>query len=102
MFASHSALKYLVDKPMLGGNMCHWLLLFQEFDFKIIVNPVHLNAGPNHLSWVETSEEPTNNEDGIPHAQLSKVGMIDDYYDKIVQFLVTGMAPEGFTTNQKK
>ena len=50
MFMDHSALKYLVNKPVLGGKICHWLLLFQEFDFEIIVKLGHLNAGPNDLS----------------------------------------------------
>ena len=50
MFADHSALKYLVNKPVLGGNICCWLLLFEEFDFKIIVKPGHLNTGLDHLS----------------------------------------------------
>ena len=39
MFMDHSALNYLVNKPMLGGNICRWLLLFQEFNFEIIVKP---------------------------------------------------------------
>jgi hypothetical protein len=29
MFTDHSALKYLVNKPLLGGRICIWLLLFQ-------------------------------------------------------------------------
>jgi hypothetical protein len=29
MFIDHSALKYLVNKPVLGGRICIWLLLFQ-------------------------------------------------------------------------
>lgn len=28
MFTDHSALKYLVNKPILGGKICRWLLLF--------------------------------------------------------------------------
>ena len=28
MSTDHSALKYLVNKPMLGGKICRWLLLF--------------------------------------------------------------------------
>ena len=37
MFTDHFALQYLVNKPMLGGRICRWLLLFQEFDFEIVV-----------------------------------------------------------------
>jgi hypothetical protein len=29
IFIDHSALKYLVNKTMLGGEICQWLLLFQ-------------------------------------------------------------------------
>jgi hypothetical protein len=28
MFIDHSALKYLVNKPVLGRRICRWLLLF--------------------------------------------------------------------------
>ena len=50
MFTDHSALKHLVNKPVLGGRICRWLLLFQEYDFEIIVKPGRLNARPDHLS----------------------------------------------------
>ena len=49
MFMDHSALKYLVNKPVLGSKIFRWLLLFQEFDFEIIVKPGRLNSGPDHL-----------------------------------------------------
>jgi hypothetical protein len=52
MFTNHSTLKYLVNNPMLGGSICRCLLLFQEFEFKVIVKPGKLNARPNHLSRV--------------------------------------------------
>ena len=33
MFTNHSTLKYLVNKPVLGGKIYRWLLLFWEYDF---------------------------------------------------------------------
>ena len=68
MFTDHSALKYLVNKPVLGGRICRWLLLFQEYDFEIIVKPGRLNAGPDHLSWIDWGEEPSILEDNLPDA----------------------------------
>ena len=52
MFTDHFDLKYLVNQPVLGGKICHWLLLFQEFDFEIIVHHVtHLQCSSVlHLS----------------------------------------------------
>ena len=44
MFTDHSSLKYLVNKPVLGGRICIFLLLFHEFYFELIVKPWKLNA----------------------------------------------------------
>ena len=97
MFTDHSALKYLVNKPVLGGRICRWLLLFQEYDFEIIVKPGRLNAGPNHLSRIDSGEEPSNLEDNLPDAQLFSIQIADDYYTDIIHFLTTGWAPVEFT-----
>jgi hypothetical protein len=68
MFTDHSALKYIVNKPVLGGRNCRWLLLFQEFDFEVIVKLGKLNAGLDHLSRVTNGEEPMNLEEKFPYA----------------------------------
>jgi hypothetical protein len=39
MFTDHSTLKYLVNKPVFGGRICRWLMLFHEYDFEIVVKP---------------------------------------------------------------
>jgi hypothetical protein len=77
MFTEHSSLKYLVNKLVLGGRICRWLLLFQEFGIEVIVKPGKLNAGLDHLSRITNGEEPTNLEGNFPDAQLFSV-QIDD------------------------
>jgi hypothetical protein len=87
MFIYHSTLKYLVNKPMLGGRICRWLLLFQEFDFELIVKLGNLNIGPDHLSRVMNGEEPTKLEDNFSDAQLFSVQITDEYFADIIQVL---------------
>jgi hypothetical protein len=65
MFIDHSALKYLVNKPMLGGRICRWILLFQEYDSEIMVKPGRMNKGLDHLSRLEHGEEPTSLDDTL-------------------------------------
>ena len=84
MFTDHSALKYLVNKPVLGGRICRWMILFQEYDFEIIVKSGRLNLGPDHLSRLESGEEPTSLDEGLPDAQLFSIHMVDDYFQDIV------------------
>jgi hypothetical protein len=84
MFVDHSMLKYLVKKPVLGGIICIWLLIFQEYDFEIIVNPGRMNKVPNHLSRLEHKEESTSLEDALSDAQLLAIRNIDDHFIEIV------------------
>ena len=96
MFTDHSSLKYLVNKTVLGGRICRWLLLFQEYDFEIIVKPGILNAGPDHLSRIDSGEEPSNLEDNLPDEHLFSIQITDEYYADIIHFLTIGWAPVEF------
>jgi hypothetical protein len=102
MFTNHSALKYLVKNPVLGGRICIWLLLFQEYDFEVVVKLGGMNKGPDHLSRLEHGEEPTSLEDTLLDAQLLAIRKFDDHFTEIVQFLSTGMEPREYTFMQKK
>jgi hypothetical protein len=39
MYTYQSTLRYLVNKPVLGGRICRWILFFQEYDFEVVVKP---------------------------------------------------------------
>lgn len=102
-YTNHSTLNYLVNKPVLvGGAIYRSFLLFQEYDFEVIVKPGRLNAGPNHLSQIENGEEPTKIGEGFPDAQLFVVKVAYKNCIDIIQFLSNGVASEGYTTHQKK
>ena len=84
MFIDHSSLKYLVNNSVLGGRICIWLLLFQEFEFEVIVKPRKLNVGTDHLSRITNGEEPTNLEENLPDAKLFLVQVDDEYFADII------------------
>ena len=66
------------------------------------MKPGRLNDGTDHLSFIETGDEPTNIDDGFPNAQLFWVDIADDQYSPIIQFLETGVSPQDLLTSQKK
>ena len=49
--------------------------LFQEYDFEIIVKLGRLNLGPDHLSRLESGEEPTSLDEGLPDCHLFSIQM---------------------------
>jgi hypothetical protein len=73
-------------------------LLFQEFDFEVVVKPRRLNAGPDHLSRITNGEESSNLEDNLPDAQLFLVQIVDEYFSNIIEFLSTGFSPKELNT----
>lgn len=89
-YTDHQALKYLVCKLVHLGRVCRWLLLFQEFEFEVIIRPRKNNVGPDCLSRVEIGEEATGIE--ATPKELAK----------IVQFLQEGKALESLPEKNKK
>jgi hypothetical protein len=63
----HTALMYLVNKPQNFGKSARWLLLFLEYDFKIVYKPCR-----SHLMVDELSRLPN---------QTKLVGVLDQTCD---------------------
>ena len=101
-YADHQALKYLVNKSLHHGRIYHWVLLFQEFEFEVVVRPGKLNVKPDHLSRIDTGEKPTGVEDDLPDAHLFWIGAVQEELKEIAQFLENDQAPEGMSTKKKQ
>ena len=55
-----------------------------------------LNVGPDHLSRLESGEEPNSLEDHLPDAQLFAIQIAYDYFKDIIEFLTMGTAPKEY------
>jgi hypothetical protein len=102
LFIDHQTLKYLVDKHVHQGKICRLLLLFQEFEFNIIVRHGKKNVRPNHLFQFKTGEDPTIIEEDLPYAHLFRVKEALKYLEEITNFLEEGKAPKDLSENKKK
>jgi hypothetical protein len=98
----HDALKYMINKPQLSGQIARWVLLLQEFNFTIQVRPGKSHANADHLSRInlELGSEPIN--DDFPDAALFQVEVIPTEYADIIHFLSTGQFPIDYSEKQKK
>ena len=65
-----------MNKPLHHGRIFRWLLLFQEFEFEVVVRLGKLNVGPDHLSPIDTGEELTRVEDDLLDAHLFQIEAI--------------------------
>ena len=72
-----------MNKPLHHGRICRWLLLFQQFEFKVVVTPGKLNVDPYHLSQIDIGEEPIGVEYDLPDSHLFRIEAIPSELEEI-------------------
>nr|GEY46581.1 reverse transcriptase domain-containing protein [Tanacetum cinerariifolium] len=81
VYTDHSALKYLFAKKDAKARLLCWILLLQEFDFKVIDTRGAENYAADHLSRLENTYEntfdPKEINETFPLESLNKVAHKD-------------------------
>nr|GEY99854.1 reverse transcriptase domain-containing protein [Tanacetum cinerariifolium] len=99
VYTDHSALKYLFAKKGAKARLLRWILLLQEFDFKVIDTKGAENYAANHLSRLENPYEnvfdPKEINETFPLESFNKIAHQDPstpwtYADQIIRRCVSG------------
>ena len=61
-----------------------------------------MNVGPEHLSRIDTGEEPTWVEYDLPDAHLFRIEVVPAELEELTQFLEDGQALDGMSTKKKQ
>nr|GFA55192.1 reverse transcriptase domain-containing protein [Tanacetum cinerariifolium] len=81
IYTNHSALKYLFAKKDAKARLLLWILLLQEFDFKVIDTKGAENYAADHLSRLENPYEnifhPKEINEAFPLESLNKIAHQD-------------------------
>ncbi|GJX74517.1 reverse transcriptase domain-containing protein [Tanacetum coccineum] len=91
VYTDHSALKYLFAKKDAKARLLRWVLLLQEFDFKVIDTKGAENYAADHLSRLENPYEnvfdPKEINKNFPLETLNMVTSRDDPSQEAVDIL---------------
>nr|GFA80232.1 DNA-directed DNA polymerase [Tanacetum cinerariifolium] len=107
VYTDHSSLKYLFAKKDAKARLLRWILLLQEFDFKVIDTKGAKNYVADHFSRLENPYEnvfdPKEINETFPLESLNKVAHQDpstpwfadfaNYYAG--KFIIKGMTTQG-------
>ena len=99
-YIDHLALQYLVNKPHVSGRLARWLILFLEFDFKVIYKPGKTHGVADALSRNKGAEPATEIPDQTTDAQLFSIQ--PDWIHPIIEYLQTGTFPPSMTKEAHK
>nr|GEX54574.1 reverse transcriptase domain-containing protein [Tanacetum cinerariifolium] len=83
VYTDHSALKYLFAKKDSKARLLHWVLLLQEFKFKVIDTKGAENLAADHLSRLENPHQnmldPKEINEKFPSETLNMVSFRGDH-----------------------
>nr|GEV63284.1 reverse transcriptase domain-containing protein [Tanacetum cinerariifolium] len=100
VYTDHSALKYLFAKKDATTRLLRWILLLQEFDFKVVDTKGAENYAADHLSRLENQYEnvfdPKEINEFFPLKTISKLAHHDQKFDFKV---VDTKGAENYTAN---
>jgi hypothetical protein len=99
-FVDHMALIYLINKPQVSGRLTKWLLLFMEYNFKIVYKPSRSHLVANALSRLPNHSELV----GIPY-QTYDAHMFTlqlEWLQNMYEYLLERVMPERRTTSQRQ
>nr|GFC35102.1 reverse transcriptase domain-containing protein [Tanacetum cinerariifolium] len=105
----HSALKYLFAKKDAKAKLLRWVLLLQEFDFKVLDTKGAENLAADHLSRLENPYEnvldPKEINETFPLETLSMVTFLGDssapWFADFSNYHAGNFIVKGMTSQQK-
>nr|GEY55968.1 reverse transcriptase domain-containing protein [Tanacetum cinerariifolium] len=105
----HSALKYLFAKKYVKARLLQWVLLLQEFDFKVLDTKGAENLAADHLYRLENPYEnvldPKEINENFPLETLSMVTFCDDsstpWFVDFENYHAGNFVVKGMTSQQK-
>nr|GFB22341.1 reverse transcriptase domain-containing protein [Tanacetum cinerariifolium] len=108
IYTDHSALKYLFAKKDTKARLLRWILLLQEFDFKVIDTRGAENYAADHLSRLENPYEnvfdPKEINETFPLESLNKVAHKDPstpWFADLANYHAGNFIIKGITSQQK-
>nr|GEY27433.1 reverse transcriptase domain-containing protein [Tanacetum cinerariifolium] len=109
VYTDHSALKYLFAKKDAKAQLIRWILLLQEFDFKVIDTRGAENYAADHLSRLENPYEnvfdPKEINETFPLESLNKVAHKDpstSWFADLANYRAGNFIIKGMTSQQKQ
>nr|GEZ29961.1 reverse transcriptase domain-containing protein [Tanacetum cinerariifolium] len=109
VYTHHSALKYLFAKKDVKARLLRWILLLQEFDFKVIDTRGAGNYAADHLSRLENLYEnifdPKEINETFPLESLNKVAHKDPstpWFADLANYHAGNFIIKGMTSQQKQ
>ena len=97
----HSAINFLMNKPITSGRITRWLILLQELNITIVDKPRKENLVADFLSRLTHADDNVPVDDTFPDEHLFVVSIKTPWFADIANYLVTGKLPAHLSSYEK-
>ena len=101
MHKDHSAIIFLMNKPITSGRVTRWLLLLQEFNIIVIDRPGKQNLVVDFLSHIQHDDGTKPVDDTFPDEHIIVVSVQTPWFVNISNYLETRKIPNHFSPHEK-
>ena len=97
----HSAIRFLMNKPITNGRVTPWLLLLQEFNITVIDRPGKENLVADFLSRIQHDSDTKPIDDTFSDERLFVVSVQTPWFVDIANYIATGKVPHHLAPYEK-
>ena len=98
----HSAIIFLMNKPITNGRVTRWLLILQEFNITVIDRPGKENLVADFLSRIPHDSDTKPIDDTFPNEHLFVVSNQTPWFASIANYLATGKVTHHLAPYEKR
>ena len=98
----HSAIIFLINKPITNGRVTWWLLRLQEFNITIINRPSKENLVAYFLYRIQHDSDTKPIDDTFPDKDLFDISVQTPWFADIANYLATGKVPHHLAQYKKR
>jgi hypothetical protein len=85
----HSAIRFLMNKPITNGGVTRWLLLLQEFNITVLDLPRKDNVVADFISRIKNEDDDIPVDDSFPNNHLFSLFVNTPWFADMVNYLAT-------------
>jgi hypothetical protein len=98
----HSAIRFLMNKPITNGRVTRWLLLLQEFNITVLDRPGKENLVVDFLSRIKNEDDDIPVDDSFLDEHLFSLSVNTPWFADMENYLATRKLPSHLSPHEKR
>jgi hypothetical protein len=98
----HSAIGFLMNKPITNGRVTRWLLLLQEFNITVLDRPGKEKLVADFLSRIKNEDDDIPIDDSFPYEHFFSLSVNTPWFADMANYLATRKLPSHLSPHEKR